>query len=129
MLILDAPYYSLAKAAGRYLPFLPMTYLLKFPVPTYKWIKYVNCPIHIIHGTKDRLIPFESSVKLSHLNQQNAQLYPIIGGGHNNLHVFETYHKILGKIIGGRNNTGFDRERSSINFKKPMKKSFLKRFY
>lgn len=128
MLILDAPYYSLAKITSKYLPFLPMTYLLKFPIPTYKWIKYVKCPIHIIHGTKDRLIPFESSIKLSHLNPTNAKLYPIIGGGHNNLHIFEPYHEILGKIIGGKNYKDFNTTNSSINFKKPKKKKFFKRF-
>nr|HMP30122.1 alpha/beta fold hydrolase [Saprospiraceae bacterium] len=56
MLILDAPYYSMSRSTGRYLPFLPMSLLLKWPIPTYKWIKFVKCPIHIIHGTEDKLI-------------------------------------------------------------------------
>lgn len=128
MLILDAPYYSLAKTAARYMPFLPVTLLLKFPIPTYKWIKYVNCPIHIIHGTKDRLIPINASIKLSNINPEKTKLYPIIGGGHNNLHIFETYHETLGKILGGKNPEGFDKDRSSINFKKPQKKHLFKRF-
>ncbi|NUM32598.1 MAG: alpha/beta hydrolase [Bacteroidetes bacterium] len=128
MLILDAPYYSLAKIAGKYLPFLPFSILLKYPIPTYKWIKYVKCPIHIIHGTKDRLIPMVSSIKLSNINPEKTRLYPITGGGHNNLHIFESYHETLGKILGEKNPEGFDRERSSINFKKPKKKQFFKRF-
>jgi len=58
MLILDAPYYSLTKVTNRYMPFMPLSILLKYPLPTYKWLKYVQCPIHIIHGTNDKLIPF-----------------------------------------------------------------------
>lgn len=99
MLILDAPYYSLSKVAKRYMPFMPLSILLKFPMPTYKWLKYVNCPIHIIHGTDDKLIPFKTSVKLSRIKPGSTRLYSIIGGGHKNLNTFESYHKMLSEII------------------------------
>lgn len=99
MLILDAPYYSLTKVTGRYMPFMPLSVILKYPMPTYKWLKYVKCPIHILHGTKDKLIPFSSSVRLSQINANRTRLHPIIGGGHKNLNNFESYHKILTEII------------------------------
>ncbi|MBT8254094.1 MAG: alpha/beta fold hydrolase [Flavobacteriaceae bacterium] len=99
MLVLDAPYYSLTKVTGRYMPFMPLSILIKYPLPTYKWLKYVRCPIHIIHGTNDKLIPYKTSVKLSQVNPQYTRLHTIIGGGHKNLNTFESYHKILGEII------------------------------
>tara|TARA_R110000850_G_scaffold277086_1_gene422522 strand:- start:267382 stop:268251 length:870 start_codon:yes stop_codon:yes gene_type:complete len=99
MLILDAPYYSLTKVTARYMPFMPLSLLIKYPLPTYKWIQYVKRPIHIIHGTQDKLIPFKSSIKLSQLNPKNARLYAVIGGGHKNLNNFESYHKMLHEII------------------------------
>ncbi|RZW46126.1 MAG: alpha/beta fold hydrolase, partial [Flavobacteriaceae bacterium] len=99
MLILDAPYYSLTKVTARYMPFMPLSLLMKYPLPTYKWLKYVQCPIHIIHGTDDKLIPYKSSVKLSQVNPKLTRLHTIIGGGHKNLNNFESYHKILGEII------------------------------
>lgn len=99
MLILDAPYYSLTKVTSRYMPFMPLSLLLKFPMPTYKWLKYVNCPIHIIHGTNDKLIPFKSSVKLSKIKPKRTRLWPVIDGGHKNLNNFESYHRMLGEII------------------------------
>ncbi|MBT8184788.1 MAG: lysophospholipase [Eudoraea sp.] len=102
MLILDAPYYSLSNVAKKYLPFMPLSVLLKFPMPTYKWLKYVNCPIHIIHGTDDRLIPYRTSVKLSKIKPELTTLYTIIGGGHKNLNTFESYHKMLNDIISKR---------------------------
>ncbi len=99
MLILDAPYYSLSKVAKRYMPFMPLSILIKFPMPTYKWMKYVECPIHIIHGTDDKLIPYKTSVKLSKIRPKQTTLHSIIGGGHKNLNTFESYHKILSDII------------------------------
>ncbi|MBK9152357.1 MAG: alpha/beta fold hydrolase [Saprospiraceae bacterium] len=117
MLILDAPYYSMSKTTGRYMPFMPMSILLKFPIPTYKWIKYVKCPIHIIHGTHDRLIPFKSSIRLASINPSLTRLHPVIGGGHNNLHNFESYHEILSRIFT-IDKLEFDKEQSSIHFKR-----------
>ncbi|MEO0526491.1 MAG: alpha/beta fold hydrolase [Bacteroidota bacterium] len=99
MLILDAPYYSLSKVAKKFIPFMPLSILIKFPMPTYKWLKYVNCPIHIIHGTDDRLIPYKTSVKLSKIKPKTTRLYTVIGGGHKNLNTFESYHKMLSEII------------------------------
>lgn len=102
MLILDAPYYSLSKVTARYAPFMPMSIILKYPIPTYKWLKYVECPIHIIHGTNDKLIPFKSSVKLSKIKPDQTRLYSVIGGGHKNLNTFESYHKMLEEIINNK---------------------------
>ncbi|WP_103068083.1 alpha/beta hydrolase [Aquimarina sediminis] len=102
MLILDAPYYSLTKVATKYIPFMPVSLIMRYPIPTYKWLKYVNCPIHIIHGTHDRLIPFKSSVKLSKIRPKLTRLYTVIGGGHKNLNNFESYHKMLGEIINSK---------------------------
>lgn len=99
MLILDAPYYSLTKVTARYAPFMPLSLLIKYPLPTYKWLKYVQCPIHIIHGTNDKLIPFVTSIKLSKINPKRTKLYTVIGGGHKNLNNFESYHQMLDDIL------------------------------
>jgi len=102
MLILDAPYYSLTKVTGRYMPFMPLSLIMRYPMPTYKWLKYVECPIHIIHGTKDRLITFKSSVKLAQVKPELTTLHPIIGGGHKNMQEFESYHHVMERILLSR---------------------------
>lgn len=99
LLILDAPYYSLTKVTTRFMPFMPLSILMKYPLPTYKWLKYVHCPIHIIHGTNDKLIPYRTSVKLSKINPSRTRLHTIIGGGHKDLNNFPSYHQILEDII------------------------------
>lgn len=102
MLILDAPYYSLSRVAKKFIPFMPLSLLIKFPMPTYKWLKYVQCPIHIIHGTDDRLIPYKTSVRLSRIQPKLTTMHTVIGGGHKDLNTFESYHKMLGEIVNSR---------------------------
>lgn len=125
MLILDAPYYSLSKVAKKFIPFMPLSLLIKFPMPTYKWLKYVNCPIHIIHGTDDRLIPYKTSVKLSKIKPELSKLYTVIGGGHKDLNNFESYHSMLEEIITSRP-TKVNLEGSSINVKHSSKRANAK---
>ncbi|MFT6841765.1 MAG: alpha-beta hydrolase superfamily lysophospholipase [Psychroserpens sp.] len=124
MLVLDAPYYSLTKVTARYAPFMPLSLLLKYPLPTYKWLKYVQCPIHIIHGTHDKLIPFKTSIKLSKVNPKLTKLHTVIGGGHKNLNNFESYHSMLDDILNKIPKT-IDLQTTSINVihsSKPNKK-------
>ncbi len=116
LLILDAPYYSLRHVAKKFIPFMPLSLLLKFPMPTYRWLKYVQCPIHIIHGTDDKLIPYKTSVKLSKIKPAQTTLHTIIGGGHKDLNTFESYHKMLSDIITSKP-VKLDLEGSSIHVK------------
>ncbi len=125
MLILDAPYYSLSKVAKKYIPFMPLSLLIKFPMPTYKWLKYVKCPIHIIHGTDDRLIPYKTSVRLSRINPKATTLHTVIGGGHKNLNTFEAYHKMLSEIVNSKPGK-VNLEGSSIHVKHSSKPSNAK---
>ena len=122
MLILDAPYYSLTKVTARYMPFMPLSVLIKYPLPTHKWLKYVQCPIHIIHGTNDKLIPYKTSVKLSKVNPKLTKLHTVIGGGHKDLNNFESYHRMLGDIMNSELKE-IDFSTTSINVIHTSKKS------
>jgi len=98
-LILDAPYYSFTKVIERFLPILPIRYLLRFHLRTDKWIRHVNCHTYILHGTKDWLIPISNSIKLQAINPHKITLIRIHGGGHNNLPQFNEYHNFLRDIL------------------------------
>ncbi|MGB5464068.1 MAG: alpha/beta fold hydrolase [Aureibaculum sp.] len=116
MLILACPYYSMSNNAQRYLPFIPLGLVMRYTMPTYKWIKYVKCPIKLIHGTNDRIIPMKSSIRLSRINPKLTRLYPVIGGGHKNLHNFEDYHRALKEILRSKLPEEINREQTSIDF-------------
>ena len=98
-LILDAPYYSFLKVAERFLPILPMRWVLRFHLRTDKWIPKVNCHTYIIHGTKDWLIPIKNSEKLQHFSPHKITLIRIHGGAHNNLTSFPEYHNFIRDIL------------------------------
>ena len=117
MLILESPYYSMTKMAKRYIPFMPASLILKYPLRTYKWIKYVTCPIKIIHGTKDKLIPYKSSLALSNINPKVTRLYSVIGGGHNDLYTHEDYHRMLEEIIVAEEQKPINADETSLSFK------------
>jgi hypothetical protein len=116
MLILACPYFSISNNIKRYLPFIPLGLVLRYSLPTHKWMKYVKCPVKIIHGTNDKIIPMKSSIRLSKVNPKMTRLYPIIGGGHKNLHNFEGYHRALNEILHSKLPQEVDREHTSIDF-------------
>lgn len=98
-LILDAPYFSFKKVVERFLPILPVRWVLRYHLRTDKWITKVNCHTYILHGTKDWLIPISNSEKLQRLNLRKITLIRIPGGGHNNLPSFPEYHNFIRDIL------------------------------
>ena len=98
-LILDAPYYSFLKVIERFLPILPIRFVLRYHLRTDKWIRYVNCHTCIIHGTKDWVIPIKQSEALQKINPHKITLIRIHGGGHNNLPKFPEYDNFIRDIL------------------------------
>ncbi len=99
MLILDSPYFSFITQISRYAFILPVKWLLRYHVRTDLFIKKVTCPIFIIHGKKDRLIPFSAGQKLIDARPNISKMFPIDEGGHNNLPSFPEYHSYLYDIL------------------------------
>jgi uncharacterized protein len=98
-LILDSPYYSFVKVVERFIPFLPVRYVMRFHLRTDKWIRHVNCHTYIIHGTKDWLIPIRHSEALQQINPSKITLIRIVNGKHNNLPSFPEYHGFVRDIL------------------------------
>ena len=98
-LILDAPYYNFTRVVERFLPILPVRFVLRYHLRTDKWIRHINCHAYIIHGTKDWLIPIRHSEQLQKINPRKITLIRIHGGGHNNLPSFPEYHNFVRDIL------------------------------
>ena len=99
MLILDSPYFSFYHQVSMYCFWLPIRWLLRYQVRTDQFVKKIKCPIFILHGIKDRLIPFSQSEKLVAVASKCTVLYPISRAGHNNLPKFSAYHEHLYNIL------------------------------
>jgi pimeloyl-ACP methyl ester carboxylesterase len=77
----------------------PVRIVLRFHLRTDKWILNVKCPVYIIHGTRDWLIPIRHSLALQKLNPKKITLIRIHGGRHNNLPSFDEYHNFIRDIL------------------------------
>jgi uncharacterized protein len=105
MLILEAPYFSIADLAYTKFPFVPKIVLdlfLKYPLHTDEWIQDVNTQIEIFHGTSDALIPYRNSEDLHNLAREknpSVQLNTILNGTHNNLSHHIDYKQRLDLLL------------------------------
>lgn len=98
--ILETPYYSMVDVAKSRFPIVPVKQLMRYELPSHKYIKQVKCPITMLHGTDDKVIPLESAEKLYRsLSNNKITLAVIDGGSHNDLVDFEAYHRIMDEVL------------------------------
>lgn len=64
MLLLDSPAFP-STDIRRYGFWLPLKWLLKYKIRTDQFLKKISCPVFILHGDRDRLIPFNQSLLLA----------------------------------------------------------------
>ena len=102
LLILTSPLYSLLRTIHRYMPFMPAKPFLRYNIPTFQYLKNVRCPIKIIHGSEDRLVPIKTAIDLSEINPERTRLYVILKAGHIDIHQFEHYHLVMEEIFEDR---------------------------
>lgn len=98
-LILDAPYFNFQKVIERFLPILPIRWVLRFRLRTDRWLPKVKCHTYILHGTHDQLIPIRHSEALQRCHPKKTTLIRIQDGGHNNLPSFDEYHNFIRDIL------------------------------
>ncbi|MCH9808634.1 MAG: alpha/beta hydrolase [Alphaproteobacteria bacterium] len=84
-LVLEAPYAALVDVAAARQNWMPVSYLLWDQFRTQDFIGQVKMPILIVHGTKDRGIPFAHGQKLYDLAAKPKKLVAKEGGGHTTL--------------------------------------------
>jgi pimeloyl-ACP methyl ester carboxylesterase len=97
-LILETPFYSLKSVVKNTYAIFPVNNLLKFKFPSHEFIPQVDCPITIIHGTDDDVVPIENARRLIKLNPR-IEFVSIEHGEHNDLASFEEYWKVIREIL------------------------------
>jgi len=95
LLILDSPYYSFYYNTNRFLFWTPLKWIMRYPIRTNEYLEYVQCPVHIIHGTNDFLIPYNQSEMLYNRYPDKVKLIPIKGAGHNDLQDYPAFYHSL----------------------------------
>ncbi len=79
--ILIAPYISFIDLKDRWSRFIP-DFLVKYPMDNAQNISSALCSFTLVHGTRDEVIPFDSSEQLSSIDPDRVQLIRLEGVGH-----------------------------------------------
>ncbi|MEO6136409.1 MAG: alpha/beta fold hydrolase [Ginsengibacter sp.] len=98
-LILETPYYSIPSLFSSYAPIYPTNRMSHFKFPVGEYLKDVQEPITIFHGTSDRVIFYRQASKLKKVLKPGDEFITIEGGTHNNLNDFEMFHQKLDSIL------------------------------
>jgi uncharacterized protein len=96
-LILETPYYSMNDMAESYFSLFSVEHKLPYKLPSFQYLKSVNCPIFIVHGTEDEVVPYSSGKKLfdSLPHKEKATFVTIPNGKHNDLSNFKDFWEEL----------------------------------
>jgi fermentation-respiration switch protein FrsA (DUF1100 family) len=74
-IILESPFTSIANAAKIYYPYLPIDLLIKDRYDSIKKISNITIPILIMHGKKDKVVPFQMGLELFETANQPKYSY------------------------------------------------------
>lgn len=102
MLILESPYFNMIDLACNVKPYLPnflAKIIVRYPFYTDQWIQKVSCPLVLFHTVQDRLIPYDSSVRLLKNAKGPSKLLSIEEGGHFDITKTSQYKIFLKNIL------------------------------
>lgn len=78
-LILKAPYNNMVDLVHHYYSIVP-SWAIKYHLPTDQYLEKTKCPITIFHGTKDKVIPVEATIKLQSVLKEKTDTAIIVEG-------------------------------------------------
>lgn len=97
--ILETPYYSLPSLFSSYAPIYPTNRMSHFKFPVGEYLKEVQEPITIFHGTSDKVISYRHAGKLKEVLNPGDEFITIENGGHNNLNQFPLFKEKLDSVL------------------------------
>jgi len=82
-LVLESAFTSIPDVGRVHYPFLPVTKLVRTRYDNLEKIPSIEMPILILHGQRDRTVPFEHGHRLYEAANEPKRFFPIEGAGHN----------------------------------------------
>jgi uncharacterized protein len=83
--ILEAPMTSVKRMAARVLPFPPLGWALRVDMNNLERIGRASCPLLVVHGTTDSVIPFRQGKEVFEAAKEPKRFVALRGGDHNDL--------------------------------------------
>jgi len=74
-IILESPFTSMVNMGKKYYPFFPVRFLLKDKFESYRKIKKVSAPVLVLHGKKDKIVPFVMGEKMYEMANEPKFFY------------------------------------------------------
>jgi fermentation-respiration switch protein FrsA (DUF1100 family) len=93
-LILDAPYTSIVDVAATQYPWLPVRPMLLDRYESDKYIANVRCPVLVVHGEQDEIIPVEMGRSLFAKAIEPKKIITFPNAGHADHWMFGSYDAI-----------------------------------
>jgi alpha-beta hydrolase superfamily lysophospholipase len=92
LLILETPYFNFFDVIKFHYPFLPVKLISKYRFRNNFFLRKVNAPVYLVHGTHDETVAYDSSLRLK-AKFPHVQLLSIDGGRHSDLDSYKAYHE------------------------------------
>jgi len=107
-LILETPFTSVKEMAKLAFPYLPLYLLVRSKYDSLSRIGKVSCPLLIIHGDKDEIVPISQARKIYDAASGPKSFYTVHGAGHNDTYIVgqEPYFRALADFTSSLNSTG-----------------------
>ena len=84
-LITISAFTNLRDMAHRVLPWFPVSWILKYRFANLDKLPEIKCPILIIHGTRDDLVPFSMAARVAAAAGGKVTRFDVHGAGHENV--------------------------------------------
>ncbi len=85
VLVLETPFTAAVDVAAERYPFIPLAGIMKDTFLAREWIKNVQEPVFVAHGTADRVIPVHDGEDLFEMAPNGQELWIVEGGTHSSL--------------------------------------------
>jgi pimeloyl-ACP methyl ester carboxylesterase len=100
-IVLETPFNNLIDVAEFHSKIIPVKIFLKYTFRSDLHIKRATSPVLIAHGTKDKLVPYKSGLRLykSIKDGVDAEMLTIPGGKHGDLNGFPIFRSTLKRFF------------------------------
>ncbi len=84
-LITISGFTTMREVGRRMVPWLPLSWFLRPQFDNLARMPNVSCPVLIVHGERDDLVPPDMAQRLAEAARTRARVFPVPGAGHNDV--------------------------------------------
>ncbi len=99
LLMLETPYNSIEGAIESRMAGLALPFPVAAQFPNEEFLKQVDEPVLIFHGTNDAVVPYASARRLQESLKPGDRFFTLEGGTHDDVHEFEAYRRELDRVL------------------------------